>query len=66
MGSKTIYVDDKDFVHLEKLSFNLVTDINIETKLVEHIDPIYKIHVEIKPIYNRFNIENKNQVKLNT
>ncbi|CAF3695704.1 unnamed protein product [Rotaria socialis] len=61
MGSKGIYVDDKDFVDIEKISFNLVTDIGIETNLIEHTDPIYKVHFQIKPIFNRFHIDNRDQ-----
>ncbi|CAF4405124.1 unnamed protein product, partial [Rotaria magnacalcarata] len=26
-----------------------------------HIDPIYKVHFQIKPIFNRFHIDNKDQ-----
>ena len=66
MGSKAIYVDDKDFVDIDKISFNLVTDIDIETNLIEHIDPIYKVHFQIKPIFNRFHIQKRySAIKIN-
>ncbi|CAF2892626.1 unnamed protein product [Rotaria sp. Silwood2] len=61
MGSKAIYVDDQESVNIENISFNLLTNIDFETNLIEHIDPIYKVHFQIKPIFNQFNIDNKNQ-----
>ncbi|CAF0967441.1 unnamed protein product [Rotaria sordida] len=61
MGSKTIYVDDQESVNIVNISFNLLTNIDFETNLIEHIDPIYKVHFHIKPIFNQFNINNKNQ-----
>jgi hypothetical protein len=63
MGSKTILVDDQELIHIKNISFNLLTNIDIQTNLIEHIDPIYKIHFRIKPIFNRLDIEHKNQVK---
>ncbi len=63
MGSKTIYVDDQELIRITNISFNLLTNIDIQTNLIEHIDPIYKLHFRIKPIFNRLNINNKNQVK---
>jgi hypothetical protein len=62
MGSKTITVDDQELIRVENISFNLLTNIDIQTNLIEHIDPISKIHFRIKPIFNRLDIENKNQV----
>jgi len=63
MGSKTIYVDDQEIIRIQNISFNVLTNIDIQTNLIEHIDPIYKIHFRIKPIFNRFYINKKNQVK---
>jgi hypothetical protein len=65
MGSKLIYVEDEELIHIKNISLNLLTNIDLQTNLIEHIDPIYKINFQIKPIFNRFYIENKNQVKLN-
>ncbi len=64
MGSKTIYVDDQEIIRIQNISFNILTNIDIQTNLIEHIDPIYKIHFRIKPIFNRFYIDKKNQVKI--
>jgi hypothetical protein len=61
MGSKTIYVDDQELIRIQSISFNLLTNIDLQTNLLEHVDPIYKIHFQVKPIFNRFNIDNKNQ-----
>jgi hypothetical protein len=62
MGSKSIFVDDQELIHIKNISLNLLTNIDLQAKLIEHIDPIYKINFQIKPIFNRFYIENKNQV----
>jgi hypothetical protein len=62
MGSKTITVDDQELIHIQNISFNLLTNISIQTNLIEHIDPISKIHFRAKPTFNRFDIEHKNQV----
>ncbi|CAF0760251.1 unnamed protein product [Adineta steineri] len=61
MGSKTVYVDDQELIRIHSISFNLLTNIDLQTNFIEHIDPIYKIHFQVKPIFNRFNIDNKNQ-----
>jgi hypothetical protein len=63
MGSKTIYVDDDESIRIKNISFDLLTNIDLQTNLIEHIDPIYKIQLRLKPIFNRLNIDNKNQVK---
>lgn len=62
MGSRTITVDDQEIIHLRNISFDLLTNIDLQTNLSEHIDPIYKIHFRVKPIFNRLNIDQKNQV----
>lgn len=63
MGSKTIYVNKEEIVDIKNISFNILTNIDLQTNLIEHIDPIYKILFYIKPIFNRFYIEKKNQVR---
>lgn len=62
MGSTTITVGDQDLVSIRQISLNLLTNINLDTKLIEHIDPIYKLSFAIQPVFNRFYIENKYQV----
>lgn len=63
MGSKTIHVDNEEIIHIKNISFNILTNIDIQTNLIEHIDPIYKVAFRIKPIFNRFYLEKKKQVK---
>ncbi|UJR25351.1 hypothetical protein I4U23_006701 [Adineta vaga] len=61
MGSKTLFVDDQESIRLENISLNLLTNIDLQTHFIEHVDPIYKIQFLIKPIFNRFNLDNHNQ-----
>ena len=63
MGSKTVHVDDQELIRVENISLNVLTDIQLQTQLVEHIDPVYKIQVRAKPLFNQLNIDNKNQVR---
>jgi hypothetical protein len=63
MGSKTIYVDDQELIRLDNITFNLLTDIQLQTRLIEHVDPVYKIQVRLKSTFNRLNIDRKNQVR---
>lgn len=65
MGSKTVTVDDQEIIHLRNVSFNLLTNIDLQTNLSEHIDPIYKIYFRVKPIFNRLNIDQKHHVNRN-
>jgi hypothetical protein len=62
MGSKTIYVDDQDSVRIENVSFNLVSNIRVQSQLIEQVDPIYKLHVRLRPMLNRLNFDQKDQV----
>lgn len=62
MGSKTIHVDDQETIRVERISFNLLTDIQFETRLMEHIDPIYRLHVQLKPSYNQLNMDQTNSM----
>ncbi|CAF0864856.1 unnamed protein product [Adineta ricciae] len=61
IGSKTLYVDDQELTRVQNISFNLVTNIDLQTHFIEHVDPIYKIQLFIKPIFNRFNLDYRNQ-----
>lgn len=63
MGSKTVHVDDQELIRVENISLNVLTDIQLQTQLIEHIDPVYKIQVRAKPLFNQLNIDNKNQVR---
>lgn len=63
MGSKTLYVDDQESIRIQTVSFNLLTSIDLKAHLVDHIDPIYKVRFQIKPIFNQFSIDRKNQVR---
>lgn len=63
MGSKTVHVDDQELIRVENISLNVLTDIQLQTQLIEHIDPVYKIQVRAKPLYNQLNIDNNNQVR---
>ena len=62
MGSKLITVDNQELIYVQNISFNLLTNIDIQTNLIEHVDPISKIHFRVKPVFNRLDLENKNQV----
>ena len=63
MGSKTVHVDDQELIRVENISLNVLTDIQLQTQLIEHIDPVYRIQVRAKPLFNQLNIDNKNQVR---
>ena len=63
MGSKTVHVDDQELIRVENISLNVLTDIQLQTQLIEHIDPVYKIQVRAKPLFNQLNIDNKKQVR---
>ena len=62
MGSRTIHVDDQEIIRIVNVSFNLLTNIHLQATLVEHIDPIYRVLVRVRPIFNQMNLEHKHQV----